>query len=76
MKSMFLNNHQGNSRFDNYFRVFIGDCTDFQKITENSRIEQYFQVFTADFNDSQKENLQFKVRIGQYFQVFTGDFDE
>ena len=60
MKSMFLNNHQGNSRFDNYFRVFLGDCTDFQKITEILRIEQYFQVFAGDFNNFKKNHGKFK----------------
>ena len=55
---MFWNSHRRNSRFDNYFRVFIGDCTDFHKITEISRIEQYFQVFTGDFNDFQKKSLK------------------
>ena len=74
---MFWNSHQRNSRFDNYFRVFIGDCTDFQKITENSRIEQYFQVFTGDFNDFQKKPVTIhNSRIEQYFQVFTGDFND
>jgi ribosomal protein S17E len=74
MKSMFLNNHQGNSRFDNYFRVCIGDCTDIQKITEILRIEQYFQVFTGDFNNC-KKNME-NSRIERYFQVFTGDFND
>ena len=69
-----LNNHQGNSRFDNYFRVFLGDCTDFQKITEILRIEQYFQVFTGDFNNL-KKNME-NSRIERYFQVFTGDFND
>ena len=55
-----LNNHQGNSRYDNYFRVFLGDCTDFQKITEILRIEQYFQVFTGDFNNLKKNHGKFK----------------
>ena len=50
----FFNKNQGNSRFDMFFQVFLGDCIDFKKNTEIQGLTDIFKLSLVTLMISKK----------------------